>query len=121
MRYFEFVKLSNRWFVDVPYDGCVSDLEMVDGADNFLEIHSNGSRVVTVYLSETAKNYSDICSEIDCKYFATFVKIEQDNNGTTYEVKSNRYKGDVWLCPVFNLLVGESPDRMVVGIDDNLG
>lgn len=119
MRYFEFVKLSNRWFVDVPYDGCVSDLEMVDGADNFLEIHSNGSRVVTVYLSETAKNYSDISSEIDCKYYATLVKKEQDEIGTTYEVKSSRYNGDVWLCPVFNLLIGESPDMMIVGIDDN--
>ena len=119
MRYFKFVKLSDRWFVDVPYDGCVSDLEMVYGADNFLEVHSNGSRVVTVYLSETAKNYSDISSQIDCKYFATLVKTEQDNNGTTYEVQSNRYKGDVWLCPVFNLLIGETPDIMVVGIDDN--
>ena len=119
MRYFEFVKLSNRWFVDVPYDGCVSDLEMVDGADNFLEIYSNGNRVVNVYLSETAKNYSDIGSEIDCEYYATFVKKEQDKNGTTYEVKSSLYNGDVWLCPVFNLLIGESPDIMVVGIDCN--
>ena len=117
MRYFEFVKLSNRWFVDVPYDGCVSDLEMVDGADDFLEIYSNGNRVVTVYLSETAKNYSDISSKINCEYYATFVKKEQDKYGTTYEVKSSRYNGDVWLCPVFNLLIGESPDIMIVGIE----
>jgi hypothetical protein len=48
-----------------------------------------------INVEETAKNYSDISSEIDCEYYATFVKKEQDKNGTTYEVKSSRYHGDV--------------------------
>ena len=56
MKHFNFVKISGRWFVDVPYNGSVSDLEMVDGADTFLEAYSEGdSKVVHVMIMESGK------------------------------------------------------------------
>ena len=31
MREFRFVKLSGKWFVDIPWDGDIIDLQMVSG------------------------------------------------------------------------------------------
>ena len=32
-----FIKLSNKWFVDIHWDGDIYDLQMVDGADLMLD------------------------------------------------------------------------------------
>ena len=32
-----FKKLAQRWFVDIPWAGSIDDLQMVNGADDFLE------------------------------------------------------------------------------------
>ena len=59
MKHFNFVKISGRWFVDVPYNGSVSDLEMVDGADTFLEAYSEGdSNVVHVMIMESEEDHN---------------------------------------------------------------
>jgi hypothetical protein len=115
MKQFTFVKLSGRWFVDIEYQGSITDLEMVDGSDTFLESFADGSRVVHVFIPEEDKDYIDYTFENNCwKTFLT--KKAQDKDGTTYEADSNRYRGDIWLCPVFNMLMGESPDKLYVGI-----
>ena len=119
MKHFTFIKLSNRWFVDIPYEGNVSDLEMVFGADTLLECYSDGERIVHVYIPETEEDYRDYTFETICtQVFLT--KKCQDNDGTTYAVTSSRYRSDIWLCPVFNLLIGESPEIMHVGIMSDL-
>ena len=41
-----FIKLSNRWFVDIPWYGMLEDLEMVNGADIFLEAISFDNKIV---------------------------------------------------------------------------
>jgi hypothetical protein len=115
MKHFEFIKLSNRWFVDIPYEGNVNDLEMVFGADTFLESYSDNKKIVHVYIPEIDKDYTDYTFEIVCNKVYLKKKC-QDKNGTTYEVDSTRYRGDVWLCPVFNMLIGESPEKLYVGI-----
>ena len=38
-----FIKLSNKWFVDIPWDGDIDDLQMVDGADLMLDALSHGN------------------------------------------------------------------------------
>ena len=115
MKQFTFVKLSGRWFLDIEYQGSITDLEMVDGSDTFLESFADGSRVVHVFIPEEDKDYIDYTFENNCwKVFLT--KKAQDKDGTTYEVDSNRYRGDIWLCTVFNMLMGESPERMYLGV-----
>ena len=114
MKHFTFVKLSNRWFVDIPYDGCVSDLEMVGGADTLIESYAR-SRVVDVYIPETEEDFTDSTFVQKCHY-ATLTKKCRDVNGTTYDVNSSRYRSEIWLCPVFNMLMGESPEKMTIGI-----
>ena len=119
MKHFRFVKLSNRWFVDVPYDGNVSDLEMVFGADTFLDCYSEGCKVAHVYIPETDKDYTEYTYELVCEKAQLFKKC-QDADGTTYTVQSSKYRDDIWLCPVFNALIGESPEFMEVGIMSEL-
>ena len=119
MKQFTFVKLSGRWFVDVPFDGSVNELEMVFGADTLLESYSDGERVVHVYIPESEEDYTDYTFETICSQVFLTKKC-QDKDGTTYVVTSSRYRGDIWLCPVFNLLMGESPDKLYVGIMSDL-
>ena len=118
MKHFNFVKISGRWFIDVPYNGSVSDLEMVDGADTFLEAYSEGdSKVVHVMIMENEEDHnSGLYLYAIHGQTVKLKKKSQDWLGTTYEVNEGKYRGDVWLCPVFNLLMGESPDEMEIGI-----
>ena len=53
MRTFKFYKeTTNRWYVDLPeWEGVKEELEMVSGADTFLEILSQGEETVHVVLS----------------------------------------------------------------------
>lgn len=37
-----FKKLAQRWFVDIPWIGSIDDLQMVNGADDFLEWYAAG-------------------------------------------------------------------------------
>lgn len=116
---FTFVKVSNRWLVDVPYDGSISDLEMVLGADELLDAYAIG-REVDVYTLETIDDFSEYSLKTNCDNYATLVKKCQDDAGTTYIVESDKFNGNIWLCPVFNLLIGESPDKMEIGIHPRL-
>ena len=40
MKSFKFIKLSDKWFVDIPWDGDVNDLQMVDGSDLLLDCYN---------------------------------------------------------------------------------
>lgn len=115
MKEFNFIKISDRWFVDVPYNGSVSDLEMVDGADTFLESYADGTNVVNLLIIEDEKDYNDPRYLYNPIGMSVVLKKKAQNwLGTTYEVSEGKYRGDVWLCPVFNLLMGESPEKLYV-------
>lgn len=115
MKEFNFIKISDRWFVDVPYNGNISDLEMVDGADTFLECYADGTNVVNILIVEHEKDYNDPRYLYNPLGVSVVLKKKaQDWLGTTYEVSEGKYRGDVWLCPVFNLLIGESPEKLYV-------
>ena len=51
---FRFYKeVTGRWYVDLPeWEGAKDDLEMVAGADTFLEILSQGEGITNVTLSD---------------------------------------------------------------------
>ena len=115
MKEFNFIKISDRWFVDVPYNGNISDLEMVDGADTFLECYADGTNVVNILIVKHEKDYNDPRYLYNPLGVSVVLKKKaQDWLGTTYEVSEGKYRGDVWLCPVFNLLIGESPEKLYV-------
>lgn len=58
-----FKKLAQRWFVDIPWAGSIDDLQMVNGADDFLEWYiteyPDNKEVVTLKIDteiETGRN-----------------------------------------------------------------
>jgi len=95
---------DGRWFVVLPdYDGDQEDLEMVDGADVFLDYLTEDGLYVTV----------DVSLE-DTEDDAIILKLAaHDAIGGTYEVENlPEFKYDVWLCNVVHFLFGEHPDMI---------
>jgi len=95
---------DGRWFVVLPdYDGDQEDLEMVDGADVFLDYLTEDGLYVTV----------DVSLE-DTGDDAIILKLAaHDAIGGTYEVENlPEFKYDVWLCNVVHFLFGEHPDMI---------
>jgi hypothetical protein len=93
-----FIKLSNRWFVDIPWDGMLEDLEMVNGADIFLEAISFDNKIVNIDIYTTPMdNYVQIN------------KVQEDEFGAYYKINTFEYKGEIWLCNVTKHLFNEFP------------
>ena len=59
-RNYKFYKIQDQWFIDLPqWEGSIADLQMVAGADTFLDILAQGDDNVYVTLSETEMENSD--------------------------------------------------------------
>jgi hypothetical protein len=104
MKTLSFIKLSERWFVDIPWDGSVEDLQMVAGADMLLDAISFGNRFVTIGISNIRTSDDDI----------ELVKIESDEMGGYYDVKTDYFSGTIWLCNVTLHVLGEFPDTIYI-------
>ena len=104
---FRFVRLSGRWFVDIPWDGDVTDLEMVAGANTLLECYQKDGIVKCGVLDD---NYVID----DGKQVAHLNQISFDKNGSFYKVESELYRGDIWLCPVLKHVFGEYPKQISI-------
>ena len=84
-----FVKLSERWFVDIPWEGDVSDLQMVSGADLLLDSLCNGNTRISIEVStDLIKDYIHLN------------RVSEDEFGATYRVNTPNFIGEIWLCPV---------------------
>ena len=109
MREFRFVKLSSKWFVDIPWDGDINDLQMVSGADTLLDCHDkDGNGIVTCVLLENGdKPKNGWC-------VTYFKKLSESEYGATYSVEDVHYRGDIWLCSVLKYVLGEYPDSFEI-------
>lgn len=103
-----FKKLAQRWFVDIPWAGSIDDLQMVNGADDFLEW----------YVTEYPDNKEVVTLKVDTEievgrndlYF--HITPQQDEFGATYEwiSCSDVPVPSIWLCNVaLTLFGGEFP------------
>lgn len=102
-----FLKYKNRWYIDLPeWKGSYEDLEMVNGADTFLEIYSRELRREII----TFEVWTE-CPNIPC---ASLTMTNQDQEGATYQVNNSRlYKGTVWLCNVTKFVFGGQHPRNI--------
>ena len=111
MKHFKFIKLSDKWFIDIPWDGDVNDLQMVDGSDLLLDCYNKYGGIVRCSILEgdvTNENDDNIC----------ILKLKTcDFDGATYEVNSKLFKGDIWLCRVLDYLFGGYPNTIKVKFD----
>ena len=83
---------DGRWFVILPeYDGEQEDLEMVDGADTFLDFLTEDGLYVNV----------DVSLEDTGDYPIVLKLVAHDVIGGTYQVENlEGFNREVWLCNV---------------------
>lgn len=98
-----FIKLSEKWFIDIPWDGDINDLQMISGCDTLLDILSCGNFFVDVNVSTTP---------IDNSFHLK--KKNEDEIGCYYSCYSYEFKGDIWLCNVTKYLFDEFPDNFYI-------
>lgn len=99
----EFMRLSNRWFINIPYNGDVNDLQMVDGADELLDEIAEGRRIVRIIAT-----ISDNISKPDY----ILEKIKEDNMGGTYTITGSVKQ--LWLCNVTKLIFNNFPNQIYI-------
>lgn len=113
MRSFRFYKEdSGRWYVDLPeWEGSKDELEMVAGADAFLEILSQGEIEVNVILSVTDFDGSDKLQLIKPGRLEGWELGE----GSWYKLDSYigiSYDLEMWLCDVTKFVFGGFPETI---------
>lgn len=110
MKKFRFYKEGNNWYVDLPdWKGAKSDLLMIGGADTMLDIVSEYTNEVTVFISqEEFQDADELC----------FVKKAEDvGEGAYYHLE--KYKGEtmglsVFLCDVTLFVFGFFPNSLFI-------
>lgn len=114
MRRFRFYKeVTGEWYVDLPeWEGAKEELQMVSGADTFLDILSEGEAEVFVVLS---KYHFEDSSFLEMKSLGRLEGWEI-GSGAWYKLIS--YRGitfpdlDIWLCDVTKFVFGDFPKRI---------
>jgi hypothetical protein len=99
---------SGRWFIDYPdWTGDKSDLEMVYGADSFLEVLSDGLDYVRLTVSDEYFEGSDVLN---------FVRNSDElENGAFYFLESylgQKFDLEMWLCDVTVFVLGTFPEKI---------
>ena len=113
-RNFRFYRVpeTGRWYVDLPeWEGEVADLEMVMGADTFLDILAQGEDQVFVTLSVVPEEGDDKLVLIEPG------KLEgpEMGEGAWYKLESYRgieYGLSMWLCDVTTFVFGYFPKEI---------
>ncbi|MBR6517558.1 MAG: hypothetical protein IKT40_12065 [Bacilli bacterium] len=100
-----FIKLSNKWFVDIPWEGDVEDLQMVSGSDILLDILSHGNFFVDIDIST---DYIENSIKL--------VKKNEDEFGCYYSCYTYEFKGEIWLCNVTKHLFGGFTNEFFIKI-----
>ena len=112
MKTYKFYKDELGWFVDLPeWEGEKWELEMVMGADTFLDILSQGDDVVYVTMSTEYFEDSNVLQ------FTELGKLEgpELGDGAWYFLNEYReidYSLKIWLCHVTTFVFGEYPNRI---------
>lgn len=95
-----FKKLASKWFVDLEdWKGSIDDLEMVNGANTFLEMLSNKVNNDKLVMKVWTAKPDEPCSKLQM--------INSDKDGATYQVENCKfYNSTVWLCNVTKYVFG---------------
>jgi hypothetical protein len=107
----KFYKEIDRWYADLPDyisgGGKKEDLEMISGADDWLEMLSNGSNSITLKLSQ------------EQVLTGKLLRMDIDSFGATYilhEYLDVIYNELVWLCNVTKWVFGVYPKTLYFSI-----
>lgn len=112
MRQYRFYKDEYGWFVDLPeWPGEKAELQMVMGADTFLDILAQGETEVFVTLSRTPFNGSYTL------HYQYRGRLEGPEYGEGAWYFLNEYMGipmshQLWLCDVTKFVFGDFPVKI---------
>jgi hypothetical protein len=113
MRTFKFYKtVLGRWYVDLPeWEGSVDELEMVAGADLFLDLLSESEYTVDIVLSTVHFEGADV---LELQRLGDLESWEL-GEGAWYkllEYKGIDYELTMWLCDVTKFVFDEFPKNI---------
>jgi hypothetical protein len=112
-RRFKFEKELDGWFVDLPeWEGSKADLQMVMGADTFLEILCEGEWNVWLTLSTEP---FDGCNTLELLHYGIEPSEVDVEEGAWYKLTSYRgieFDLDMWLCEVTRFVFGNLPQKI---------
>lgn len=112
MRRVDFEKNNGKWYViKEDYEGDYEDLEMVDGADTFLDVITTDDIIASIQLYE---------EEPKSGTYSVLRMLDHDDYGATYQVENcEQYDKTVWLCNVAHLFFhGEHPENIYFKVVD---
>lgn len=105
MKTLTFIKDSiGDWYVDLPeWTGPKEDLEMVLGADQMLELLSQGESIIDVTLDTNPFD----------SYKFTLERLKDEGGGAWYKYESKLgQEFEIWLCYVTKFVFGELPEKL---------
>ena len=93
---------DGRWYIDIPWDGNRSNLEMVAGSDRLLSHIAKGDNKVTL---QVILDYID-----DDNGYIILDRFEHSlAGGASYTVSNAGFKEPIWICPVTLCVLGRYP------------
>jgi len=114
IRRFKFEKEGLDWFIDLPeWEGSKADLQMVMGADSFLEILCEGGWYVWITLSDTPFEGANVLERIG--FGSAPVSDHDVEDGAWYKLESYRgieFDLEMWLCEVTRFVFGNLPEKI---------
>lgn len=109
-RNFKFYKKpKNEWWLSLPeWRGDPEDLQMIEGADDWLDLVSGSTKEVTIQMSDQAYDHAEIL---------TLVRIREDNfggGGIYYleKYQSKKVELKLWLCEVTSFVFDCIPQKI---------
>ncbi len=113
MNAYTFVKEGRDWYIDLPayieQGRSKGDLQMVEGADEMLEMMAEGKRSVVLTIDHKPFSGADVLDLVE--------KCDPYVGGGFYRM--NTYEGSqvmrkMWLCGVIEFVFGEIPSQIYV-------
>ena len=93
---------DGRWYIDIPWDGNRSNLEMVAGSDRLLSHIAKGDNKVTLQI---ILDYID-----DDNGYIILDRFRKSlAGGASYTVSNAGFKEPIWICPVTLCVLGRYP------------
>lgn len=110
---FKFDKELDGWFVDLPeWEGSKADLQMVMGADTFLDLVCEGEWYVWMNMST---EYYEGSNVLELIHYGIEPSEDDVEMGAWYKLKSYRgieFDLDMWLCEVTRFVFGHLPKKI---------
>jgi len=116
---YKFAREGTQWFIDLPeylaQGGSKADLQMVEGADELLDLIANGKRRVTIQLDREPFEGADVLELVelcDAPKGGGYYKLER--------YRQQKLNKRIWLCDVTLFVFGDMPERIYIKKLSNL-